>query len=508
MVTSEVRPQIAAHRITKRFGGVVALKDVDLTVASGSIHALVGENGAGKSTFGRVIAGFISPDAGELVIDGKPARLRSPRDALALGITIVGQERTVVPQLSVIDNIFLGREPNVASVINRREMRRQYEALCELSGFRLRGDRPVRELRTSEQLQVEILRAYARNSRTLVFDEVTAALTPDESERLFAVLHRLREQNRTIVYISHFLKEVLRLADTVTVLRDGAVVRTSAASSETPRTLVTAMLGHSVDLGFPTKSPPLSHSPVICSVKDISRGRAVKRVSLEVRAGEIVGLAGLVGSGRTEIARAIFGADRPESGEVIIGNRAGRFSSPRNAIRSGVAFVPESRRYQGLVMRLPIRFNISLPYLKELSRLTFIRGRQERDAVGRILRRFDVRTPSDSVRVESLSGGNQQKVLFAKWLFKTPRLLIADEPTRGVDVGAKHAIYELLAGLAKEGLGILMISSEIEEIMGLAHRVLVVRNGAVVAEFSGDPENQSDVLHAAFGTGQDEERAS
>jgi simple sugar transport system ATP-binding protein/ribose transport system ATP-binding protein len=491
---------VVAHKITKRFGGVVALNEVDLAIERGSIHALVGENGAGKSTFGRVLAGFISPDSGDMLIDGKPVHFGSPRDALASGITIVGQERTVVPQLSVVDNIFLGRENHVAGVLSQRETRRKYEALCELSGFKLRSDQLVRELRTSEQLQVEILRAYARDSRTLVFDEVTAALTPNESERLFAVLLKLKEQKRTVLYISHFLREVLRLADKVTVLRDGRLVRTSLAADETPHTLVAAMLGRSVDLTFPPKSPQPSDSPVVFSVEGLSRGRTVRNVSLKVHAGEIVGLAGLVGSGRTEIARAIFGADKKESGRVWLENRNIRIASPRDAIRAGIVLVPESRRNQGLVMRLPIRFNVSLPHLRNLSRLTFIRERLERDVVQRLLQRFDVRTSSDVARVESLSGGNQQKVLFGKWLLRTPRLLIADEPTRGVDVGAKHAIYELLVNLAKEGLGILMISSEMEEIMSLAHRVLVVRNGAIVAEFAGDAIRQADIMHAAFGT--------
>ena len=502
-MTAAANEHLRAHGLSKRFGGVRALREVSLSIERGSIHALVGENGAGKSTFGKLVAGFYGPDAGQLFVDGKPVKFRSSRDALLAGITIVGQERSVVPQRSVIANVFLGRESHSRGLVKPRAMMRRYAALCEETGFELAGSAKVGSLRVSEQLQVEILRALVRDARLIIMDEVTSALTSEESERLFSVIRTLRLEGRTVMYISHFLHEVLELADTVTVLRDGELIRTAPASAETPASLVSAMLGRALNLTFPDKVYPPGDAPVVLSVKQLSRARVLDDVSIEVRAGEIVGLAGLIGSGRTEVARAIFGADRRDSGEIEIAGHAVNVRQPHDAIRAGLALLPESRKEQGLLMRRPIVENVSLAHVDEVSSSGVIRFKRERKQVSELVRRLDVRTSSPRALVDTLSGGNQQKVLFAKWLFRTPRVLIADEPTRGVDVGAKHSIYELIARLAADGLGVLLISSELEEVLGLSHRVLVMRGGSLVAEFDGRTATEDAVMRAAFAATED-----
>jgi simple sugar transport system ATP-binding protein/ribose transport system ATP-binding protein len=333
-------------------------------------------------------------------------------------------------------------------------------------------------------------------------DEPSSALTRDEAERLFELVRRLRDGGTTIVYVSHFLAEVLELAETVTVLRDGRVVRTSPARRETPELLVTAMLGRTVGLAFPDKVPPPADAPVVLSVRNLSRPPVVNDVSLEIRAGEIVGLAGLIGSGRSEVARAIFAADRSSSTSIEVAGRPLKARSPREAIRQGIVMVPEDRKGQGLLMLRSIVENITLPHLGDVSRGGVMEPQAESRRAGELIKRLDVRTRSARARVDTLSGGNQQKVLFAKWMFRRPHVFIADEPTRGVDVGAKRAIYELIRSLAAEGIGVLMISSEHEEVLGLAHRVLVMRNGRIVAEFDDETMSEDAVLHAAFATHQ------
>lgn len=498
-MTTAKTPMIETRRISKHFGGVQALREISVSIERGSIHALVGENGAGKSTFGKLIAGLHAPDAGELLVNGEGVSFRSSRDALLAGITIVGQERTVIRQTSVIENVFLGREPHAAGLVNTTAVRRRYADLCELSGFSLPANARVGSLRTSEQLQVEILRALARDAQVIIMDEVTAALMPDECERLFSVIRQLNGEGRTIVYISHFLDEVLALAGTVSVLRDGVLIRTAPTEAETAATLISGMLGRTVDLTYPERTPPPSDSPVLLAVRGLSRGRALRDISFDVRAGEIVSLAGLIGSGRTEVARAVFGADARDSGEIEVEGRTRTMKRPRDAINAGLALVPESRKEQGLLMRRSIVENVSLSHMNEVSRFGVFRFERERERAGDLVQRLDVRTSGLKALVDTLSGGNQQKVLFGKWLFRTPRVLIADEPTKGVDVGAKHAIHELIARLAAGGMGVLLISSEIEEVLGLSHRILVMRNGAIVGEFDAATATESDVMNAAFG---------
>jgi ABC-type sugar transport system ATPase subunit len=497
---SEGRPLIEVRDVAKQFGGVRALDGVSVAIAAGSVHGLVGENGAGKSTLAKVIGGVLAPDSGELVVDGEPVRFRSPREALAAGIATIAQEIALVPARSVLENVFLGIEPRRLGVVDRRALRGRFAALDDRTGFGLDPDVSVGALRTAEQQKVEIVRAIARDARLILMDEPTASLTADESERLLGVIRSLAADGTAVVLVSHHLDEVLDVCEQVTVMRDGRIVRSGPAGKETAQSLVTAMVGRAVDTTYPDKQLVGSDAPVVLEARSLTRGRAVGDVSLNVRAGEIVGLAGLVGSGRTEVARLIAGADRADEGEILLDGEPLRLRHPRDAARHGIAMVPESRKEEGLLMMRSIRENATLATLPRFSRAGVVeRGRERRYAQG-LFERLDVRAPGTAARVGSLSGGNQQKVLFAKWLAIEPRMLIADEPTRGIDVAAKREIHGLIAELAAGGMGVLLISSEIDEVLGLAHRVLVMRGGRVVEELAGEAATEERVMRAAFAT--------
>jgi rhamnose transport system ATP-binding protein len=497
----EADAHVELRGITKQFGGVQALNDVSLTIGRGTVHALVGENGAGKSTLGKVISGVVVPDGGELLVGGERVAYRSPHDALRDGITMIAQELALVPTRTVIENIFLGVESSRGGVVQPRSMRKRYASLCEEVGFEVPPNATVSSLPIGEQQKVEILRAIAREAKVIVMDEPTAALDLEETNRLLAAIKSLRSRGTTIVYVSHFLSEVLALADVVTVLREGNHVRTGPASEETPEQLVTAMLGRKFDVVFPTKAYPEEDAPVVLSVRNLSSPPRVRDVSFDVRAGEIVGLAGLIGSGRSEACQAIFGARPAESGEIVLNGEPRNPQSPREAVRNGIAMLPEDRKGQGLHMSRSVTGNITLPHLNHVSKLGVIARGRERHSAGQLIERLDVRARrGGATRVATLSGGNQQKVLFAKWLYSSPQVLITDEPTRGVDIGAKHAIYGLIHGLAKKGTAVIVISSEVEEILGLAHRVFVMREGRTVLELNTRDSSEEDVVHAAFGT--------
>jgi ABC-type sugar transport system ATPase subunit len=493
-------PHVELRAVSKRFGGVQALRDVDLAIARGTIHGLVGENGAGKSTLGKIVAGVHRPDGGELWIDARRVDYGSPRHALGDGVTMIAQEPTLVPHRSVLENIFLGVERGPLGVVRRRALRRRFAQLVEEVELELPPNALARDLRVADRQKAEILRAVARRARLIVMDEPTSALTADEAERLFDVVRRLRDRGTTIVYVSHFLDEVIALVEALTVLRDGRLVRTAPAAEETADSLVAAMLGRSLELAFPVKTYPPPDAPVVFRVRNLSRSKAVANVSFDIRAGEIVGLAGLIGSGRSEVARAIVGADRRDAGELELDGAPVAIRTPRDAVRAGVVMLPEDRKTQGLLMLRSIVDNITLPHLPTLSHAGVITPRRERRGALELMRRVDVRAKGPGARVSTLSGGNQQKVLFARWLFRPPRVFIADEPTRGVDVGAKRAIWELIHELAADGEAVLLISSEHEEILGLAHRVLVMRGGTIVAELGPETMTEEAVLAAAFAT--------
>ena len=492
--------QIRLVSIGKRYSGTKALDDVSVEVAEGSVHALVGANGAGKSTLGKIVGGVIRPDAGQLYVDDRAVRYASPREARIDGIAMIAQELAPVPHLSVIENVFLGIEPRRFGLVQWRKMRAQYEELVSQWGFELDGNAKVGPLRTADKQKVEILRAVACDARVLVMDEPTSSLTSVETKTLHRMIRTLRESGRTIVYVSHFLDEVLELADTVTVLRSGRLVRTAPVAEETEESLVAGMFGAAAEAEHFEKSQR-STAPVVLEVSGLHRAGVLRDISLQIRAGEIVGLAGLVGSGRSELARAIAGVDPIDGGTIAVDGTARRIRSPADAMAAGMAFLPESRKDDGLFLALTIAANTTFADLRAVaSRLGVLRRALERAKTRSLLKLLSVEPPVPSAKVENLSGGNQQKVLFARWLFRNPHVLILDEPTRGVDVAARAAIHRLINNLAAEGAAVLLISSEIEEVIGLAHRVLVMRRGSVTREFGADPPMDS-VMEAAFGLG-------
>jgi ABC-type sugar transport system ATPase subunit len=494
----DVRPRVETVEVSKRFGGVHAVRAVSMRIAPGSVHGLVGENGAGKSTLSKLIGGVHRPDGGQLLVDGEPVTLHSPRDALGHGIAMIAQEIALVPAATVVENVFLGRESARGGVVRRRELRRRFDELNERTGFGLPADAPARSLRVAEQQKVEILRAVAREARVVLMDEPTAALTVDETDRLLATIRALAAQGTSVVLVSHFLEEVLDVCDAVTIMRDGALVRSGPAADETPQTLVDAMIGRALEIMVPQRRPPRPDAPVVLEARGLRRPGFLEDISLQLHAGEILGLAGLVGSGRTEVARALFGADPISEGQVLIGGREVRLRGPRDAVRRGIAMLPESRKDQGLLMLRSVRENASLATVGALSRGGVVRRGAERAQARELAERVDLRAASLEQPIVSLSGGNQQKVLFAKWLARRPDVLIADEPTRGVDVGAKAQIHELLVELAASGMGVLLISSEIEEVLGLAHRVLVMRAGRIVGEYAAADATPDTIMRAAF----------
>ncbi|MGE0505121.1 MAG: sugar ABC transporter ATP-binding protein [Solirubrobacterales bacterium] len=493
--------EVELDGIGKRFESTEALADVSLRIGGGTVHALVGENGAGKSTLGRIVAGSLAPDRGRIAIDGRPVRFRGPRDALAAGIVTISQEISLVPQRLVLENVFLGCESTAGGVLRPGEMRRRYAELCDAWGVEIPAEAPVGSLSLAAQLKVELLRALAREARLIVMDEPTASLGAEDTEQLLESVRRLRAGGTTIVYVSHFLREVLAVADAVTVLRNGRLVRTAPTERETPESLVTAMLGRTLSQTFPPRRPLAPGAEVVCSVQGLSRTGVLNDVDLTVRRGEVLGLGGLVGSGRSEVARAIFGADRYDAGTVAVAGRPLPPGSPRRAIAAGVAMVPESRKDEGLVLRRNVAENVVLPHLAAFARAGVLRTGERRRTSEGVIARLGIRAPGAGAPVESLSGGNQQKVMFGKWLVRRPRLLIVDEPTRGVDIGAKQAIYELIAELSGEGVATLLISSDQEELLGLAHRIAVMRGGRVVGELDGATASEDELLRHAFGEG-------
>ena len=492
--------QIRLVSIGKQYSGTKALDDVSVEVAGGSVHALVGANGAGKSTLGKIVGGVIRPDDGQLFVDEREVRYASPRDARIDGIATIAQELSPVSNLSVVENVFFGIEPRRFGLVQWRKMRAQYEELVSEWGFELDGNAKVGPLRTADKQKVEILRAVAVDARVIVMDEPTSSLTSVETKTLHRMIRTLRERGRTIVYVSHFLDEVLELADTVTVLRSGRLVRTAPVAEETEDSLVAGMFGAAAEAEHFEKSQR-STAPVVLEVSGLRREGVLRDISLQIRAGEIVGLAGLVGSGRSELARAIAGVDPIDGGTIAVDGTARRIRSPADAMAAGMAFVPESRKDDGLFMALTLAANTTFADLRSVaSRFGVLRRALERAKTSSLLKLLSVEPPVPSAKVENLSGGNQQKVLFARWLLRNPRVMILDEPTRGVDVAARAAIHRLINNLAAEGTAVLLISSEIEEVLGLAHRVLVIRRGSVTREFGADPPMDA-VMEAAFGLG-------
>jgi len=485
--------------VTKAFGPVVALRSGSLTVRPGSIHALVGENGAGKSTLVKVVAGVYRRDGGTLRLDGQDVDFGSTAESKAAGVAVIYQEPTLFPDLSVTENIFMGRQVlGSGRRIDRSAMYAEAARLFAGLGVNIDPRRPALGLSIADQQIIEIAKAISLDARVLIMDEPTAALSGVEVERLFAVARRLRDEGRALVFISHRFDEVFSLCDTVTVMRDGAYVDTLPIAQTDVDQIVGLMVGREVGELFP-KTPATIGGPVL-EVQHLTSPGVFHDISFEVRAGEIVGLAGLVGAGRSEIARAVFGVDAYTSGTVMLDGRPVRKHDPRAAIRAGMAFVPEDRRRQGLVIDASVASNVAGVVRSGLSRAGLLTRAAENRAAAPWAARLAVKTNALDMNAATMSGGNQQKVVIAKWLATDPTLLIIDEPTRGIDVGTKAEVHRLLSELAGRGLAILMISSELPEVLGMADRVLVVCEGHLTAEIPRDRATPENVMRAATRT--------
>ena len=483
---------------TKSFGAVHALEDGDIALHAGEVHGLVGENGAGKSTLVKILAGVHRPDVGRLVIDGEEAIFENAKQSQAAGIAIIFQEPTLFPDLTVAENIFVGTQPlKRFRRIDTRRMRREAAAVFEQLGVRLDPDRLTRGLSIADQQLVEIVKALTSNARVIVMDEPTAALTNTEVERLFGIVETLRARGNAILFVSHRLEEIFAICQRVTVMRDGRHVLTKPIGELTVQSIIRAMVGRDMDALFPKVAA--EHGDVVLTVDRLTREGVFTDVSFEVRRGEIVALAGLVGAGRTEVARAIFGIDRWDAGSVSVAGKQLPAASPTAAMAAGVALVPEDRRQQGLVMDFSIERNIALASLDSVRRGGLIpRGAERRFARDWAVR-LQLKYGKLTNPVWTLSGGNQQKVVLAKWLARKPTLLIVDEPTRGIDVGTKAEVHRLLSELAAQGVAVLMISSELPEVLGMADRIVVLFEGRVMREFARDEATEDAVMHAATG---------
>lgn len=479
MTPTATAPLLAMRGIEKSFPGVRAVRGVDLELHRGEVLALLGENGAGKSTLMMVLAGVHQPDQGRIVIDGVEVRFRSPDQARRAGIAVIHQELNLIPALSACDNIVLGQERGGWLASRRAEAREAADLLRRL-GLSVPLHVPCRRLTVAQQQIVEIAKALLHEARIIVMDEPTAALTPLETEQLFRVVEELKARGLGIIYISHRLEEIFRLADRVTVLRDGVNAGDRATAAVDRPNLIEMMVGRSLKEEFPRRDAPRGEVRLVA--EGLTRGRAVRGVSLAVRRGEVLAITGLVGSGRTETARLIFGADRAEAGRVLLDGRELRIRGPRDAIRAGIALLPEDRKTQGLVLAHSLRENFGLPNLARLSRFGFIRQRREREQFADYAARLRIRAPSDSERARNLSGGNQQKLVLAKWLARRCEVLLFDEPTRGIDVGARYEIYSLINELAAAGKAVVMISSDLPEVLGMADRILVMHEGRINGE--------------------------
>ncbi|HEY6695304.1 MAG TPA: sugar ABC transporter ATP-binding protein [Solirubrobacteraceae bacterium] len=477
-----------------------ALRDGNLVLRAGEVRGLIGENGAGKSTLVKVLGGVVRRDAGDMLANGESVDFHSPHDARDAGIAVIYQEPTLFPDLSIAENVVMGYHPRGAlNRIDRRAMHRQVQGLLDRLGVQLASDRPVRGLSIADQQIVEIAKALSFDARVLIMDEPTAALSGAEVERLFAVVRTLQEHGAAVLFISHRLDEIRDICTTVTVMRDGAVVHDAPITAMSTDEMVRRMVGRELSALFPKQDAEIG-APVL-EVHRLTREGVFFDVSFEVRAGEIVALAGLVGAGRSEVARAIFGIDRADAGHVEVEGKRLPNGRPLAAMRAGIGFVPEDRRMQGLVMDLSVARNATLTRMKALTRLGLIRAGAE----NRLARQWADRLQLKFHRLEDpvgfLSGGNQQKVVLAKWLATEPKLLILDEPTRGIDVGTKAEVHRLMSELAGRGLAVLMISSELPEVLGMADRVLVMHEGRLSRELSRAEADEENVIRAATGVG-------
>ena len=482
--------------ITKRFSGVEVLHEVSFSLRSGEVHALLGENGAGKSTLVKVMTGVHQPDKGEMYLDGKHVRFSDTRESRQAGIAAIYQELSLFPDLDVAENIFVGRQPTtMGGRIDWRKLYADAEKLLLSLGVHLDLKQKARSLSIAQQQMVEIARAFSINARILIMDEPTSSLTLNEVADLFRLVRRLRDEGTAIVFISHRLEELFELADCVTVMRDGSYVDTRPIKEVTRDDLIRLMVGRTITDLFPKQD--VKTGEVMLKVENLARAGSFQDVNFELRRGEILGMAGLVGAGRTNVARAIFGVEPATAGRIQIEGREVAITSPQQAIRLGLAYVPEDRQLHGLIPAMPITANISLPMLFKYAQHGWLQDKVERKAAYDAALQMEVRANSIWQMARELSGGNQQKIVLAKWLSTKPKILILDEPTRGIDVGTKAAVHALMSKLASEGMAILMISSELPEILGMSDRVIVMHEGHVTGHFTRAEATQEKILSAA-----------
>lgn len=483
--------------ISKRFGATQALDRVTLELLPGEVHALVGENGAGKSTLVKILAGIHRPDSGEIRLDGAPTPINGPAHARASGIAVVHQEPRLFPDLTVAENVFMGHAPaGPLGSIDWGEMRRAAARIFDGLGVRIDPGAIVRGLSMADQQLIEIGKALSIDANVLILDEPTASLSAHEVERLFTIVRQTRDRGVAVLFVSHRLDEVFDLCDRATVFRDGRHVVTARTADLTTADLVRHMVGREVSL-FPKVRAPIGD--VVLEVKGLTHGEDFRDVSFALRTGEILGFAGLIGAGRTEVARVLFGIDQRDAGEVRLGGSPVDFADPSAAMRAGIAYVPEDRHQNGLVLDFSISSNVTLPILSRLFRQLFVRRASEREIATRYVDQLRIRTTGVDQPVRALSGGNQQKVVLGKWLASEPRVLILDEPTRGIDIGAKVEVHRIISELAASGLAIILISSDLPEVLAMSDRILVLHEGAVTAEIGAVAATEESVMFAATG---------
>ncbi|MEP6787753.1 MAG: sugar ABC transporter ATP-binding protein [Acidobacteriota bacterium] len=490
---------LKAENISKAYAGVQALRDASFDLQAGEVHALVGENGAGKSTLIKIITGAVLQDEGEIALNGEAVSENSPALSKSLGIAAIYQQPALFPELSVAENIAIGLErPHAFSVVKWGERRRIAKELLDRVGARIDVETTAGELSMPQQQLVEIARALGTNAKVLIFDEPTASLSEEDTQNLFRVIRELRSQGVGMIYISHRLEELPAIADRVTVLRDGRTIETREMADVTSEQLIRLMVGRDLSAVFPKRE--VERGETIFELKNFgSRAAGIRRVNLAVRAGEIVGVAGLIGAGRTELAKTIFGLDPADEGEILLQGKPISIGHPSEAIEYGIAYLPEDRRKHGVVLDFPISANITLASLKKLSGFGGMDFGKEKEIAVEYTRRLGVKTPAIFSAVSTLSGGNQQKVAISRWLMTRPSVLILDEPTQGIDVGAKAEIHELMMEIAEQGVAIVMISSELPEILGMSDRIAVMNGGTIVKIFDREEATQDNILAVALG---------
>jgi ribose transport system ATP-binding protein len=502
---TDSQPLLRLEGISKSFPGVRALHNVHMEVRRGEVHALLGENGAGKSTLMKILSGAYTRDSGEIIWEGRPIVIHNPREAQDLGIGIIYQEFNLVPQLSIAENVWISREPfrnRALQWLDWKEMRRATQALLDELHLDLDPRRPVAGLGVAQQQMVEIAKALSLDAKLLIMDEPTSALTDTEIKQLFTVIRRLKARGVAVVFISHHMDEVFQICDRGTVLRDGEYIATVDLAGLTEDDIIRRMVGRNLDQQYPKQAAKRGEEAL--RVERLNRAGLLHDINFSAYTGEILGIAGLVGAGRTELMHAVFGADPIDSGQIVIFGKETAVKSPQTAIRSGMGLLPEDRKQQGLVLLLSVLHNMSMASLDKLTSRLLLRLGDERKQADGFVEKLRIATPSVNQQVQFLSGGNQQKVVLAKWLASQSKILIFDEPTRGIDVGAKVEVYNLMNSLVENGVAVIMVSSEMPELLGMSDRILVMHEGRITAELSRQEATQEKILAAAMGAEKDD----